>query len=105
MPGGQELLGYLAVSFGTCELINHLAVPIEAEPGEAFEDRVDCRLRRAFAIGILDPQQHLARAATGIKPIEQRRTRSADVKKARGGGGKTGDYAHFDISPAGRWSV
>ena len=47
---------------GLAELIDGLAVPIEAEPGQAIEDGVDRRLRRAFAIGVLDPQQHSSAA-------------------------------------------
>src|SRR5262245_58495712 len=76
---------------GTRELIYGLAVPIEPEPGQAIEDGVDRRLRRPFAIGVLDPQQHFAAAPAGIEPVEERRSRPTDVQEARGRRRKTRD--------------
>jgi hypothetical protein len=57
---------------------------MKAKPGEAIEDRVDCRLRGALPVGILDPQQHFAAAPAGIQPIEQCSARAPDVQEARG---------------------
>jgi hypothetical protein len=45
---------------GARELVDRVAVPIEAEPFEALHDGVDGRVRGALAVGVLDAQQHLA---------------------------------------------
>src|SRR5262245_9526354 len=76
---------------GTRELIDGLAVPIEPEPGQAIEDGVDRRLRRAFAIGVLDPQQHFSAAPAGIEPVEECSSRPTYVQEARGRRRKTRD--------------
>ncbi len=53
----EQLERDLGMAAGARELIDLVAVPIEAEPAHAVEDRLDRRLRRARAIGVLDPQQ------------------------------------------------
>jgi len=87
----QQRLGHLAVALGARELINGLTVPIQAEPGEPIEDRLDGGLRGALAVGVLDPQQHFPAASAGIEPVEQRGARPADMQEARGRGGKARD--------------
>ncbi len=82
VSGRQQLLGNLAVAGSAGELIDRVAVPFDAEPGQPVEDGVDRGLGRTLAVGVLDPQQHLAAAAAGIKPIEQRGARAADVQEA-----------------------
>ena len=89
--GGQQRLGHLAVARRARELVDRVAVPLDAEPGEPVEDGGDRRLGRALAVGVLDPQQHLAAAPAGIEPVEQRGARSADMQEAGGRGGKAGD--------------
>jgi hypothetical protein len=79
------------VAGGTAELVDDIAVPIEFEPFQSVEDCGDGRLSRALAIGILDPQQHLAAALFGVEPVEQRGSGSPDMEKACGRGGKAGD--------------
>ncbi len=91
---GQQRLGDLAMPRRARELIDGLAVPVEAEPGQPVEDGVDRGLGRALAVGVLDAQQHLAAAAARIEPVEQRRARAADMQEAGGRGGKTGDDGH-----------
>ena len=54
------MLGDFAMAPGALELADRLAVPIEAEPFEPVDDRLDRRLRRALAVGVLDAQQELA---------------------------------------------
>ncbi len=88
---GQQLLGDLAMPGGARELMHGVAVPGDAEPGQAVEDGVDRRLGGALAVGILDPQQHLAAGARGIEPVEQRRARAADMEEAGRRGRKAGD--------------
>ena len=94
--GGQHLLDDLAVACGAGELVDGVPVPGDAEPVEAVEDRLDRLLGGALAVGILDPQQHLAAAAARVEPIEQRRPRAADVEEAGGRGGEAGnDLGHL----------
>ena len=64
---------------------------VEPEPVQAVEDRVDRRLGRALAVGVLDPQQHLAAAAARVEPVEQRGAGAADMEEAGRGGSKAGD--------------
>src|SRR5947209_13996921 len=74
---------------GAGKLMHDIAVPIEAEPLQAVNDRGDRRVRRALAIGILDAQEHLAAGLLRIKPVEQSRARAADMQEARRRRGKT----------------
>ena len=94
---GQELLGHFAVPGGARELVDRFAVPIDAEPSQPVEDGVDGSLRRAFAVGVLDPQQHFPAAAAGVKPVEQRGARPADMQESGRRGGETDDDAHFSV--------
>ena len=100
LAGGQQLLGHLAVALSAGKLIERLAVPIELEPFEAVEDGRDRGLGGALAIGILDPQQHLAAGVAGVEPVEQRRARTADVQIAGGRGRKARDdgLGHVAVS-------
>ena len=91
---GQHLLGHLGVARRALELVDDVAVPIEAEPRQAVEDRLDGRGRRARAIGVLDAQQVLAAVMAGVQPVEERRARAADMQKAGGRGGEAGDDGH-----------
>ncbi len=94
MTARQQRFGDFAVPRGAGELINHLAVPADAEPIEPVEDGVDGGLGRALAVGVLDAQQHLAAAAAGVEPVEQRRPRPADMQEAGRRGRKAGDDVH-----------
>ena len=77
-------------------MVDGVAVPMETEPSEPIENGVDRGLSGAFAVGILDPQQHFSAAPAGIEPVEQRGPRPPDVQKARGRGSKArdDDFAH-----------
>jgi hypothetical protein len=76
------------------KLVNGFAVPIDAQPSELFENSVDRRLRGAFAVGILNAQEHLSATAACVKPIEQSGAGPADMQEAGRRGGKTGDDSH-----------
>ena len=91
LAGGQQCFGDLAVPRGAAELVDDVAVPIEPEPFQPVQNGVDRGLGRALAVGVLDPQQHLAAAPARIKPVEQRRAGASDMEKAGRRGGKTGD--------------
>src|SRR5262249_17562148 len=93
----KQLLGSLAVTRSTRELIDRLTVPIELEPAQTVENRQDYAFRRARPVGVLDAQQHFAALGFGIEPIEQGRARAADMQIAGGRGRKTRDDvgSHF----------
>ena len=73
LAAGEQLLGDFAMPRGAAELVDDVAVPIELQPFQAVENRGNGRLGRALAIGVLDPQQHLAAGFLGIEPVEQTR--------------------------------
>ena len=84
----EQAFRYLAVPRGAGELVDDVPIPIEPEPAEPVENRIDGTLGRALPVGILDAQQHPAAEMTGIEPIEERRARSPDMQVPRRGGGK-----------------
>ena len=95
--GREQLLGDLAMALGALELADRLAVPVQAEPFEPVENRVDRRLRRAFAVGVLDAQQERAAEALGVEPVEQSRARAADMQEAGRRGREAGDDVGHDM--------
>ena len=88
---GQQLLGDGAVPAGAGELINRLAIPIEAQPRHPFQNRIHRLGRGAFAVGILDAEQECAAGMFGIEPVEQRCSRAPDMQETGGRGRKTQD--------------
>ena len=91
LAAGEQLLGDLAVARGAGELVDDVAVPIEPQPLQPVENGCYRRLGRALAVGVLDPQQHLAAGFPGIEPVEQRGPGAADVEEAGGRGGEACD--------------
>ena len=59
-------MGDFAMALSAQKLADRLAVPVEPEPLESVENRIDCRLRRAFAVGVLDAQQEPAAEMLGV---------------------------------------
>src|SRR5262245_3455563 len=88
---GEQAQSGLTVPRGALRLVNNLPIPIEAKPSKPVENGCDCRLRRALAVGVLDPQQHFAARMTGIEPIEERRAGTANMQKSGRRRGKTSD--------------
>ncbi len=72
-------------------------VPIEAEPAQAVEDDVHGFLGIARGVGVFNPQDKRAAGVAGIKPIEERGARAADVEVAGGRGGKSNARFHVFI--------
>jgi hypothetical protein len=87
---GKHLSGHLGMAMALVELAHRLAVPIEAKPSEAPQDRGRCLWSGAFAVGVLDAQQERAVAPPGVKPVEQRGAAAADMQIARRRRGKSG---------------
>ena len=104
---GQQPLDDLDVPLSALGLVDHLVVPIEAEPGQAVEDGVDRLLGRAHPVGVFDAQAEPTTLAARIEPVEQRRAGAADVKESRGRGGKAcDDGAHLgDVSGVVRFAA
>src|SRR3546814_17966712 len=77
---------------GARELIDGVAVPMEVEPAHAVENRVDHRLGRTGAIGILDTEQEPAALVAREQPAEPRGTPATERATAgrRGGGARPG---------------
>ena len=85
------VLRHLGVTRRTCELEGDLAVPLQAEPGQAIQDGLDGGRGGARAVGVLDTQQVFAAVMAGKQPVEERSARAADMQKAGRRGRKTGD--------------
>jgi hypothetical protein len=64
------------------ELEDDVAVPIEAEPFEAVQDRLGRLGCGARAVGVLDAQQEFAADMFGVEPVEQGRAGPADMQIA-----------------------
>src|SRR3546814_2031877 len=77
---------------GARELIDGVAVPMEVEPAHAVENRVDRRLGRTGAIGILDTEQEPAAMVAREQQVEQRGTRATEMEEA----GRRGGEARHD---------
>ncbi len=82
MAPRHHLAGDLGMAVGAGELEHGVAVPVQAQPAHAVQDRVDRGLGRAGAIGILNAQQELAAFRPREQPVEQRGARAADVKES-----------------------
>ena len=65
-------------------------IPVEPEPSQPLRDRLHRRRRVARLIGILDAQNERSAVLASQQPVEQRRARATDVKKA-GGRGREAD--------------
>src|SRR5205823_966444 len=50
LAGREQFFRHLAMPAGAGELMDRLAVPGDAEPGEAIDDRVDRGFGRALAV-------------------------------------------------------
>ena len=82
MAALDQRVGDLGMARGPLELEHRRFVAVEAKPGQAVENRVDRRLGRAGAVGILDTKQILAAVMAGEQPVEQGSARTADMKIA-----------------------
>jgi hypothetical protein len=88
---GQKFVDDRPVPLDARELVDDVAIPLQAEPVEPVDDRVDGVRSRALAVGVLDAQQHPPAEAPRIEPVEQGRARAADVQKTGRGWCETRD--------------
>src|SRR5207245_7778957 len=64
-------------------------VPVEPEPAQPVEDAFDHLRRRAFDVGVFDAKDEHAAVAAREEPVEERRSRAADVQVAGWRGSQT----------------
>ena len=88
---GQQCVRHLGMAGSPAELVDHLAIPIQVQPGHPIEDGGNGRLGGAGPIGILDAQMEFTAVVAGKQPVEQRGAGAADVQETGGRGGKAGD--------------
>ena len=59
--------------------------------GQTLDDLLDAAFHLALFVGVLNAQEHLAAAGMGCTLTNHGHEQTADVQKAGGAGGKTGD--------------
>src|SRR5690606_16207639 len=77
-------------------LATYRPLPVEAEPGEIFEDRLLEGGAAAPGIDILDPQQEPSAGRRRGVPAGQRGMGVAEMQEAGRAGGEAGDEHHDD---------
>src|SRR4029079_6633598 len=66
VAGGKHLLRYLAVTGRPRKLEDDFPVPGKTKPGQSVDDGIYGRCGGTLAVGVLDPQQHLAAMPAGV---------------------------------------
>ena len=106
MAAGQQLLDRGPVTVQPLRLVirserpAHLRplVPVDAQPVEAVEDRLQSLLDVPLLVGVVDPQDKLPTVLPGEEPIEQGGADPADVEVSGRAGGEAGaDHAIWDF--------
>ncbi len=69
-------------------------IPVDAEPLQAVENRLEGCVDVPFGVGVVDPEDELAAPLACEKPVEQRRADTADVKVAGGARRESGADGH-----------
>ncbi len=59
-------------------------VPTEVEPAQTVEDGVDGGVGVALDVGIIEPQHHGSSVVTGVEPVENKGSGTANVQKTGG---------------------
>src|SRR5690606_18849616 len=84
VAGAEQLQRIAPVALDAGGLMERPLVPQQAEPLEPVGDRLDHRVARARAVGVLEAQDEGAAVVTGETPVEQCGSRAADVQVAGG---------------------
>ena len=98
MAAGQQVLDRRLITIQPLRLVirgersAHLRafVPVDAQPVQAVEDRLQCLVDIPLLVGVVDPQDELAAVLPGEEPVEQRRANPANVQISGGTGGESG---------------
>jgi len=77
--GGTDVLTLRTTLDAQAERSRHEYIALN----KRIEDLLDVLRRRALAVGVLDAQHQLTAVVADEQPVEQRRTRAADVQRAR----------------------
>src|SRR6202008_3712889 len=95
VPRDDEPLGHFLVAREGLHLEERALVPVDPEPLQAVEDRVDRFARRALEVGVLDAQHERAAVAPRVSPGEKRGARAADMQVARRTGREARPHRHL----------
>ena len=87
----EQLLRHFGMARFAGRLEHGFTVPIESQPVEPGNDRVDGCLSRTGTVGVFDPEQRLAAMVAGIEPVEQGGAGATNVEKTRRRRGEAGD--------------
>ena len=110
MAAGQQFLDGRLIAVQPLRLIvrgerpadSRPFVPVDAQPLQPVEDRLQRLFDVPLLIGVVDPQDELPSVLPGEEPIEQGGADSADVQVSGGAGSKTGADGHRG---SGEWVV
>ena len=87
----QQFLRDLGVPARTRKLHGRLAVPLQPQPRQSFENGLHGIVGRSFAVRVLDAQQKPAAGVPGKGPAKQGRPGAADMQVAGRRGSEAGD--------------
>ena len=79
----EDGVGDLAMQSEAFGLLVFL-VPAEAEPAQTVEDGVYGGVGVALDVGIIEPQHHGSYVVTGVEPVENKGSGTANVQKTGG---------------------
>ena len=102
MARREQLVGDVGMAVHLRKLEHFRPVPIELQPAHPVENRINRALCGSRAVGIFDPQQEFAAKMPCIQPVEQRRSRAADMeitgrRRRKAGHDSFGACAHADF--------
>lgn len=90
-PCPIENLEGLAIDRCACRLVDGLAIPCEAEPGEIVHELARELGLAALGVGVFDAQQEAAARVPGEQPVEERCARVTEVQFAARARREAGD--------------
>src|SRR5262249_34287279 len=76
-------------------------VPVDAEPFEAIENRLQRLGTIALGVRVIDAQDELSAMFPGVEPVEQRGAYAADVQVPSWTRSKTCAYSHSQSQKSG----
>ena len=93
-PLGLEIRAAIALAGAGGVACYGTFIPIESEPAQAVEDDVHGFLAVPRGVSVFDAQNERAAGVAGVKPVEQRSARAADVQVTGGRRSKTNAWFH-----------
>ena len=81
------MIGSLRLKIRPARPVNFRAfIPVDAQPFEAVQDRLQCGFDVSALVGIIDTQNELPTMLAGIEPVKQCGSYSADMQVSGGAG-------------------